>query len=237
MERKTEGRVKKAPSLAALVLVSFVGAWSADIIVDGAPLHFEGAAPAGPAQPPLPDEDAVVELRWDTGTRSYFVCEAYGTGKWFANDFDLRQIPDYSRVTRLLVYSSPSWPNAAWDGFRLGIFAFNGSVPGSLLWGPKFVKAGLTSAGWANFSVAWTLPPAQLRLAAGLEQYYDYPACDPHAVDNNRTFLQHSWFYHGGWGGYRNSTGYYNLMIRVRVSNAYVGLMPSSIGRVKALYY
>jgi hypothetical protein len=85
--------------------------------------------------------------------------------------------------------------------------------------------------------VAWTLPPSQTRFAAGLEQYYNYPTCDAHTIDNNPTFRRHSWLYYGGsWRPYTNSTGYYNLMIRVRVSNAYVGLMPTSIGRVKALY-
>jgi hypothetical protein len=210
-------------------LAAAMAVWAADYVVEE-PL-------AGSAQVSCPEEDGVVELRWDTGTRSYLVCEGYGAGKWFANDFDLRQFPDYTRVTRLLVYSGPSWPNARWDGFRIGIFSFNGSVPGSLLWGPKFVRGGLTSPGWANFTVAWTLPPTQSRFAAGFEQYYDYPECDPHAVDNNRTPLRHSWSYYGRWGGYWNSTGYYNLMIRVRVSNAYANLMPTTVGRIKALFY
>ena len=150
---------------------------------------------------------------------------------------DLSQIPEYTRVTRLLVYASPTWPNRTWDGFRIGIYGFSGSTPTSLLWGPKFVKPGLTGAGWANFRVAWTLPAAQRRFAAGLEQYYNYPQCEAHTVDNNRTFRQHSWLYYSGsWSPYTNSVGYRNLMIRVRVSDAYSGLAPASIGRVKALY-
>jgi len=213
----------------AAALAAATAALAADYVVE----H----APAGPAQPLLPEEDGVVELKWDTGTRSYLMCFYTGAGTWLANDFDLSQIPEYTRVTRMLVYTSPTWPNATWDGFRLGIYAFTGSVPGSLLWGPKFVKPGLTAAGWANLAVAWTLPAAQLRFAAGLEQYYNYPTCDAHAIDNNRTFRQHSWLYYGGsWRAYTNSTGYYNLMIRVRVSDVYSGLLPSSIGRVKALY-
>jgi opacity protein-like surface antigen len=210
-------------------LAAAAAAFAADYVVE--------RAPAGPAQPPL-NEDAVVDLQWDNGTRSNYICFYSGAGTWLVNDFDLSQIPDYTRVTRLLVYTSPTWPNAQWDGFRIGLYGFSGSTPTSLLWGPKFVKAGLTSAGWANFSVAWTLPPTQLRFAAGFEQYYNYPTCDPHTVDNNRTFRLHSWLYYGGtWRSYTNSTGYYNLMIRVRVSNAYVGLTPTSVGRVKALYY
>ena len=204
-------------------------AFAADYVVE--------RPPAGPTQPLVPEEDGVVELKWDTGTRSYHICYYTGAGAWLVNDFDLSQIPEYTRVTRLLVYTSPTWPNATWDGFRIGIYSFTGSVPGSLLWGPKFVKPGLTGAGWANLSVAWTLPAAQLRFAAGLEQYYNYPQCDAHTVDNNRTFRQHSWLYYAGsWSPYTNSTGYRNLMIRVRVSDVYSGVVPSSIGRVKALY-
>ncbi len=214
----------------AISLAAAAAAFAADYVVE--------RAPAGPARPPLPEEDAVVELKWDTGTRAYLRCFYTGAGTWLVNDFDLSQIPDYTRVTRLLVYTSPTWPNGRWDGFRIGLYGFAGSTPTSLLWGPKFVKPRLTTAGWANLSVAWTLPPSQTRFAVGLEQYYNYPACDPHAIDNNRTFRQHSWLYYGGsWRPYTGYAGYSNLMIRVRVSNAYVGLMPSSIGRVKALYH
>ena len=46
MGRKKEGSVKRAPSVAALILASVVGAWSADIIVDGAPLYFTAQVPA-----------------------------------------------------------------------------------------------------------------------------------------------------------------------------------------------
>jgi hypothetical protein len=194
--------------------------------------------PAGPAEPLGPEEDGVVELRWDNGNVSYLMCFYTGAGTWLANDFDLSQIPEYTRVTRIRVYTSPAWPNGKWDGFRIGIYSFTGSVPGSILWGPKFVKPALTSAGWANLAVAWTLPAAQLRFAAGVEQYYNYPQCDGHAIDNNRTFRQHSWLYYAGsWSPYTNSVGYRNLMIRVRVSDVYSAVVPSSIGRVKALYH
>jgi hypothetical protein len=205
-------------------------AFAADYVVE--------RPPAGPAQPLGPEEDGVVELRWDSGTRSYLMCFYTGAGTWLVNDFDLSQIPEHTRVTRLLVYTSPAWPNTTWDGFRIGIYGFSGTTPTSLLWGPKFVKPGLTGAGWANLSVAWTLPAAQLRFAAGLEQYYNYPQCEAHTIDNNPTFRQHSWLYYGGsWSPYTNSVGYRNLMIRVRVSDVYSGLLPSSIGRVKALYH
>jgi hypothetical protein len=214
-----------------LAAVGATAAGAADYEVAPAPRGGEAGLPPG-------TEDGVVELSWDSGTRAYQICFYSGAGTWFTNDFDLAQIRDYRRVTRIKAYVDPRWPNGRWDGFRIGLFAYAGSVPGTLLWGPKYVKPNLTSAGWASFVVAWTLPAAQRRFAAGVEQLYNFPNCDSHNVDNNRTFLQHSWLYYGGsWRPYSNSTGYYNLMIRVRVSNAYVAVAPTSLGRVKALYY
>jgi len=196
------------------------------------------APPGGEAGLPPGAEDGVVELSWDSGTRSYQICFYTGAGTWVANDFDLAQIRDYRRVTRIRTFVDPRWPNGQWDGFRIGLWSVTGSVPTSLIWGPKFVKPSLTTAGWASFVVAWTLPATQLRFAAGVEQLYNFTNCDGHCVDNNSTFMRHSWLYYGGaWSAYANSTGYYNLMIRVRVSNDYVAVAPTSLGRVKALYY
>ena len=135
------------------------------------------------------------------------------------------------------VYSGPAWPNGRWDGFRLGIYSFT-SVPGSLLWGPKSVIGTTTSYGWNDFSVGWTLPASNTAFVGAVEQYYNYPNMDPHIVDNNLTFLRHSWLYYGGsWGPNTNSTGYYNLMLRVIVNNDTAAVSPTSVGRVKALFY
>ncbi|MGD8718622.1 MAG: hypothetical protein PVH29_07345 [Candidatus Zixiibacteriota bacterium] len=197
---------------------------------------FAAAAPSGEPGALPEDEDTVVELKWDNGTRSYSMAYYTGANAWVANDFDLRQLRDYTRITRMLVYTSPDWPNGAWDGFNIGLYSLSGGVPASLIWGPKFVKPGLSSAGWANFSVAWTLPPGTLRFAAAMEQFYNYPNADAHTLDNNPTFQEHSWMYSGSWTAYSSSTGYDNVMIRVRVSDAYVGMEPASMGRVKAMY-
>jgi hypothetical protein len=77
---------------------------------------------------------------------------------------------------------------------------------------------------------------------AAQEQFYNYPNCDPFALDNNTTFRGHSWqYYEGSWAPYERSTDpvYRNLMIRVWVEpgQEFHGVAPSSIGRVKALYY
>ena len=81
MGRKKKGRVKKTPSVAALVLARVVGAWSADVIVDGGPAAF--------AVPEAAGSDATYELKWDTGTRRWSVSWLTGAGYWAGNDFDV----------------------------------------------------------------------------------------------------------------------------------------------------
>ncbi|MEE9456781.1 MAG: hypothetical protein V3W11_06495, partial [bacterium] len=128
--------------------------------------------------------------------------------------------------------------NARWDGFRLGIFDFSGGVPGSLLWGPKHVVP-TGSSGWKEFSVGWTLPSGISKFLAGQEQYNNWPTCDPFLIDNNSTFMGHSWQYlRTRWEPFRqeNILPYRNLMIRVIV-NDLISVTPTSLGRVKALYY
>jgi nucleoside-specific outer membrane channel protein Tsx len=194
--------------------------------------------PATTVQPLLEEEDGAVELQWDNGTRMHLMCFYSGAGVYLGNDFDITQMPEYSRVTRMLVYSSPEWPNDKWDGFRIGLYGYSGGVPSSLLWGPKFVKGNLASEGWTNFSVAWSLPVGQKRFVAAVEQYYDFPNLDPYAVDDNTDPAGHSWHYQSGaWSAYPGYRGYHNVMIRVRVSDALVDMVPTSIGRVKALYF
>ncbi len=60
-------------------------------------------------------------------------------------------------------------------------------------------------------------------------------------MDNNPTFLGHSWLYfEGTWSPLTEisiTDPYFNLMLRVVVDNEHnPGVEPSSMGRVKALY-
>jgi hypothetical protein len=147
-------------------------------------------------------------------------------------------VKTYPHIQSMKLYTSNTWPNTSWDGFRLGVYSMGGGVPGSLLWGPEFVMP--TIRGWNTFSVDWTLPSGQKRFLPAIEQYYNYPNCDPHTVDNSTVDNGHNWVYYGGtWGKYSNSTpGYYNIMIRVIMDNEHnPGVEPTSVGRVKALYY
>jgi hypothetical protein len=217
---------------ASLVLMGVVGAWSADCIVDGALSHFAAPDPAG--------TDDTLELKWDSGSVRWWLAYYTGAGTWISNDFDISTISGYAAVQAMKLQSRNNWPNYAWDGFRLGVYNFAGGIPGSLLWGPKFVMpTGVT--GWHEFSVNWTLPSGTHKFLASYEQFYNYPNCDVLAIDDNPTFLGHSWlYYQGQWSPF--SGGYYtdpyrNVMIRVIVNNSTLKLKPSSIGRVKALYY
>jgi hypothetical protein len=214
-----------------LVLAAFLGAtaWATDVVV----------APTAPAGSPLAadDYDAALELKYDNGTRSYFMAWISGAGAWVGNDFDISAISEYRAIARIRVYSNPAWPNTKWDGFNVGIYAFAGGQPGSLLWGPRYVKPARTSYGWCNFSVNWTLPAAYRAFVAAFEQFYNYPNMDPYALDTNPTFLGHSWrYYRGSWSPITGAGGYRNLMLRVVVNNVTVGVAPASLGRVKALY-
>jgi len=204
-------------------------AWGADCVVE--------PAPAADLTAGSPGRDGTLELKWDNGISAWLISHYTGMGTWVGNDFDISTLSGYRAVESMRVYSGPSWPNGRWDGFRLGIYSFT-SVPGSLLWGPKFVVGSGSSNAWRDFSVNWTLPAGTDAFVAAVEQYYDYPNNDPHVVDNNRVFLRHSWLYEGGtWGPNTNSTGYYNLMVRVIVNDSTVAVEPASLGAVKSLFY
>lgn len=198
-------------------------------------------APAGPlAAGAAAETDAALELKWDNGFLSYRVCYLSGADTWFANDFDVSQFPEYRWVKRLKLYSQADWPNQRWDGFRIALFSFTGGVPASIIWGPKFVRGSSTPFGWTwcSFVVDMTLPAGYNRFATAAQQYYSYPNCDPHGVDNNPTFMGHSWSYTGGrWSPYTTGTPYRNVMMRVVVSNNTSAVAPTSLGRLKALYY
>ena len=204
-------------------------AWGADCVV-------ERAAPT-PAAPEPAATDDTLELKWDSGFVQWNMAWYTGGDSWVGNDFDISTIAGYRAVHAIKLYARSDWPNVGWDGFRLGVFNFAGGVPGSLLWGPKFVLP-TGSTGWKEFSVGWTLPSGIYKFLAGMEQYYNHPNCDPYALDTNTSFQGHSWQYYGGsWAPHQGYQGYRNLMLRVILSNSTLAISPVSIGRVKALYY
>jgi hypothetical protein len=197
----------------------------------------------GTAADPLP-YDGEYELKWDSGVPRWLICWYTGAGAWAVNDFDVSTLKSsHVILTRLGVYSQPGWPNGRWDGFRIALYAFR-RVPGPIIWPeggkPKFVKPSVPK-GWQWFNVNWVLPKSNYSFMAGMEQYYNYPNCDPYCVDDNPTFRGHSWWYYGGgWGSMEPPHWpYMNNMIRVRVETGHTfpGVAPTSIGRVKALYY
>jgi len=189
--------------------------------------------------------DREYELKWDTSVPRYYVTWYTGAGAWVANDFDVSSLKSsHVILSRLGVYSQPAWPNGRWDGFRIALYAFR-RVPGERIWPeggkPKSVKPS-GPKGWQWFNVSWTLPGRHYSFIAGIEQYYDYPNCDPYCVDDNPTFRGHSWEYYGGMWGLPVEPPhwpYINHMVRVRVETGrtFPAVEPTSIGRVKALYY
>lgn len=200
-------------------------AWGADLVVERVPAAPE---PTGP--------DATKELKWDSGAGSWYLTWYTGEDSWVGNDFDISTISTYRAINVIRAYSNGLWPNGRWDGFRVGIYDFSGSVPGSLLWGPVLrVPSG--PSGWKDYPVGWVLPASYNKFVAAIEQYFDRPNCDPYTVDNNLIFLRHSWqYYEGRWGAHEGYQGYRNLMLRVVVDET-VAITPGSLGRVKALYH
>jgi hypothetical protein len=230
----------------ALVAAGFAAAgaaWAADAAIDGGP---SGAAAF---YAPSDYNPATLELKWDTGTRKWSVAWFTGAGAWVGNDFDTRTTlkTTHVKILKLRLYTRDNWPNRVWDGFRVGVFAFAGGVPGSRLWpasggGYYFKPSGGPGHVWAECPVNWVCPAPGFMAAQ--QQYYNWPNCDPWAVDDNATFRERSWNYYGGaWSPLSNALldikPYYNLMLRVRVETGHTspGVEPSSIGRVKALYY
>ncbi len=191
------------------------------------------------------DMDASRELKWDNGSRSYFVWWFTGANSWVGNDFKglLSSSTEYA-VKKVRVHTTSFWPNDKWDGFRVAIYEFT-DTPGSIIWptnqtGYFFKPANLAGHVWVDVPVDWVTPTNAF--AAAIEQVYNPPDCDPFAVDTNATFRGHSWrqYNNTGWYPfYSPANPYRNLMIRVVVADNTpdVGVTPSSLGRVKALYY
>ncbi len=218
------------------MMVCVTGAWSADCIVDGALSLFTATAPPG--------RDATMELKWDNGTRRWSWVWYTGAGSWVGNDFDLATLSTYRAIAKMEFYTRDDWPNSGWDGFRLAFFDFRGSVPGSRLWptasgGYFFKPRGFHGHVWVEINIGWTCPT--VAFVAARDQLYNYPNCDPYSVDNNTVFMGHSWhYYQGKWNLVSFNPpyeAYRNVMLRVVVDDETVSVAPTSLGRVKALYY
>ena len=189
-----------------------------------------------------PGYDDTSELKWDSGAGRWMVVWYTGADSWVGNDFDVSTIKTYGGIKTYRTQSR-LWPNQRWDGFRIAIYAFAGGVPGSMMWPtsgtPKFVMPTGSEREWKDFDVSWVLPGVTKFMAAQ-EQFYNGPSlCDPYLIDNNAAFRGHSWMNTTGrWRLYyvESVAPYRNLMIRVIV-NDLTSVTPTSVGRVKALYY
>ena len=215
----------------ALIMALAAVAGAADLAgVRAAPV---AAAPEGVRGQP---SDAQLELSWDSGgvggAWAYFT----GLNEWGANDFNISTLAAYNYVASGRIYYYPNWPNNIFEGNREGVWSFVGGTPGSLLWGPQYVRG--TAFGWNSYAVGWTLG-AVTAFVMAFEQYYDYPNCDP-VLNCCQLFGTggHSWYYYNGawhpWSEF--GIGNWGLMIRCIVDNSYSGVTPASLGRVKALY-
>jgi hypothetical protein len=222
--------VKKLAVLCAFAVLLATSAVAADMVAQ------MNTSPMAPTPAPR-GTDATVELKIDNGTCWAGFAWYTGTGWWVGNDFSLTTLTGYNVVESIGMYEYPNWPNGTWEGFRLGVFNFSGGAPGSILWGPTYVKP--TASGWGYYACGYTV--SGTAFLAGMEQYYNHPACDNWCIDSNATFLNHtwtssnngaSWAYYGGYPGYP----YKNLMLRAVVATA-DAVAPSSVGRIKALYY
>jgi len=222
--------VRRVIRFAAAAALAAAGAWATDYAVEGGPYVSSAGTPG---------YDGTRELKWDSGSGRWVLDWYTGGGSWVGNDFDISTIRTYRVIKAVRFDSMPDWPNGRWDGFRFGIYLFGG-VPGKLLWptsgGGYFFKP-TGPRGRKEAPVNWALPAGVTSFVAAMEQYYNHPNCDPYLVDNNLSFTGHSWQYYGGtWELHVGYQGYRNVMLRVVVEEA-AAVAPTSLGRVKALYY
>ncbi len=235
--------MKKTFVAIAAALIGCAATRAADIAVDG------GASCSPPRlAAPTPYDQPALELKWDNGRRRWSVVWYTGAGSWVGNDFDVSTLKTtYAKILKYKYYTYGAWPNGRWDGMRFAFYEFVGGVPASMLWpagGRAYFfkpKAGIQGHIWVEFDVNWTCPSRAF--VAAQEQFYNHPNCDPFSLDHNATFMEHSWQFFGGrWTPFQSEPNigpYRNVMIRVRLEPGleFPGVSPSSIGRVKALYY
>jgi hypothetical protein len=229
--------MKNFALVTGIIALLAAGAWAADFDAKEATASPNIATPQG--------YDATYECKWDSGGGRWWIAWYTGAGSWVGNDFDISTIKTYGGMKTLRTESQFSWPNTGWDGFRVGIYAFAGGIPGSMMWptggGGYFFKPS-GPAYWQDIPIGWVLPSGVKKFVAAVEQFYNYPNCDPFMLDGNPTFVGHSWqYYEGKWEYYVGSeqtAPYRNVMVRMVIDNEQnPAVMPTSFGRVKALYH
>ena len=218
---------KSALIIAGLVLGT-AGAWAADTVAG--PPYWGPRAPGG-------GTDATLELKWDSGTLIAGGFAFYtGAGLWAGVDFNISTLAAYHYVSAGKLYYYPNWPNNIFEGNRMAVWSFVGSVPGSILSGPTYVRG--TAHGWNTYANGYDLASTTAFVMA-FEQYYNYPNCDPVICYSTQADYTHSWYYYtGAWhpiGGLGN--GNFPIMTRAFVSDQGIGVAPASLGRVKAMYH
>jgi len=216
----------------ALIIVGLVlgtaGAWAADTVAG--PPHGSPFAPGG-------GTDGTLELKWDTGSINEVVAWYTGAGAWAGVDFDVSTLTSYNYVSSCRIYYYPNWPNGIFEGNRAGAWSFPGGTPGSLLWGPTYVRG--TAFGWNTFAAGYDLG-ATTAFVIAFEQYYNYPICDPVVNLASSGTYSHSWYYYGGAWHPIGGLGYgsFPLMTRCIVDDEHHNdVTPASLGRVKAMYH
>lgn len=185
------------------------------------------------------------ELGYDNGSRALQLAWYTGAGFWVGNDFDISTLKTTHNVLREMKYfTSPYWPNEVYDGFRIAVFEFSTGVPGARLWPDGQQGRYVKPAGGEGFKTFWVNYYLKTnKFVAAVEQFYDFPNCDPYYCDTNPTFQGHSWQKEAGkpWAALvgLDPFPYRNLMLRaiVRIGYSEIGVTPTSLGRVKALYY
>lgn len=207
------------------MFVLWLGALSAAAVATAA--DYSAPEPHRTGAPPLYG-DGSVWLYWDNGTASGTNVTLSG---WIGHEFDVSTLENYTHVNRFRMYMR-AWPNRRWDGGRIGICGFAGGVPGSVLWGPKFITP--TKEGWNDFEADYYLA-SRTRFLAFWDQVYNYPNGDTLCFDTGPG-RAHTWaYYQGQWAPFEGPNA--NLMLRVRVDDKHdPAVAPSSIGRVKALF-
>ncbi len=172
--------------------------------------------------------DGSVWLYWDNGKPNNINVTLPG---WAGYDFDVSTLENYTYVSRFRMYMR-AWPNRRWDGGRIGIFTFSGGIPGSLLWGPRFVMP--AQEGWNDFEADCFLG-SRRKFLAFWDQFYNYPNGDTLCFDTGPARAL-KWVYRNGiWGPLGDPNA--NMMLRVQVDDEHnPAVAPASIGRVKALF-
>jgi hypothetical protein len=189
---------------------------------------YDASGPGGGEAEVLPG-DGSTWLSWDNGTPS-------GTNQtlsgWVGHEFDVSTLGNYTHVNRFRMYMR-AWPNRSWDGGQIGICAFSGGVPGSILWGPEFVVP--NKEGWNNFNADCFLG-SRTKFLAFWDRYYNSSDGDTLCFDTGPAQAGVWQYYGGAWAP--STAVNANLMLRVRVDDENnPAVAPASIGRVKALYH